>query len=318
MRAGPRGPPFCVPFRPVQQVVKQLDRFDAGVARGEAALATLFLISMILVASIQAVCRNLAGMEIEWATSSLEYLTWVDPFLQKGTLWLAFLGASLATREGRHIGIDLLPRLAPKKTKLLMRAVAALGSSAVAFFLARAFWAAVLVNADEAPPDMEVWVDMSTRAHVCDATLAQVTDAQLEAPPIFCAIRGFLGSLGVPVSTGQSAMQLIVPVMFFVMSVRLFANSVGAAIKLATGQVDDEPEPPSPELAHLKTSRSSDDPQDESGSPGDDAPAAHDDADDDVDDADDDEPDPENDSASDEEAADDEAEETDDDEKEGE
>ena len=244
----------------MQQVLKQIDRFDAGIARGEAAIATVFLIAMILAASAQAVIRNLSGMEIEWATATLEYLTWVDPFLQKGTLWLAFLGASLATREGRHIGIDLFPRIAPAKTKLLMRTLAGLFAAGVAFFLARAFWAAVLVNADETPSDMEVWADMSTRIHVCDATAAQVNDAGLEQPGIFCGIRSFLSAFGVPVSTGASALQLIVPVMFLMMSVRLLGASIGSGIKLAMGQVDEEDEPPSPELASfVKESKDSED-----------------------------------------------------------
>lgn len=236
----------------MQQVLKQIDRFDAGIARGEAAIATVFLIAMILAASLQAVIRNLSGMEVDWATATLEHLTWVDPFLQKGTLWLAFLGASLATREGRHIGVDLFPRIAPKKTRALMRTFAGLFAAGVAFFLARAFWSAVLVNANETPSDMEVWADMSTRVHVCDATAAQVGDAGLEQPTIFCAVRGFLSAFGVPVSTGASAMQLIVPVMFLMMSVRLAATSIGTGLKLATGQIDeDDDEPPSPELAHF-------------------------------------------------------------------
>ncbi|MCA9606879.1 MAG: TRAP transporter small permease [Myxococcales bacterium] len=228
-------------------MLKHLERFDAGVARGESALATFFLVSMIAAASVQAICRNLAGMEIDWATASLEYLTWVDPFLQKGTLWLAFLGASLATREGRHIGIDVLPRIAPKKTKLLMRAAAGYGSALVSFYLARAFWAAVLVNADERPASMEVWGD-SGALHVCDATAQQIADAQLELPSIFCGIRSALAGIGVPVETGEAALQLIVPVMFLMIAVRLFANASGAVLKLTTGQVGDDDEPPSHEI----------------------------------------------------------------------
>lgn len=217
--------------------MQALKRFDAGIARGEAVLATLFLLSMILAASIQAVFRNLAGAEIEWANTALSSLEWVDPFLQKGTLWLAFLGASLATREGRHIGIDLLPRLAPKKAKLLMRGFAALFSSAVSFFLARAFWAAVLVNAEERPATYEVFGDTGP-LHVCDATLAQVADASLEMPGIFCGVRSALSGVGVPVETPEAALQLIVPVMFVVMSARLFANSVGAFVELRGGGGD--------------------------------------------------------------------------------
>ena len=226
-------------------MLKRIEQFDAGVARGEAALATLFLLSMILAASVQAVVRNLSGMEVEFATNSLDSLTWVDPFLQKGTLWLAFLGASLATRDGRHIGIDLFPRIAPKKTKLLLRAIAGFGSALVSFYLARAFWAAVLVNADERPSEFEVWGD-SGALHVCDATAAQVADASLEVPNVLCAIRGALGTIGVPVETGQAALQLIVPVMFFFIAVRLFGGAIGASYRLATGQLG----PDSPNKLH--------------------------------------------------------------------
>lgn len=240
-----------------------LKRFDDGIARGEAALATLFLISMILAASVQAVFRNLTGMEFEWANPVLEQLTWVDPFLQKGTLWLAFLGASLATREGRHIGVDLLPRLAPAKIKLLMRGIAASGSALVSFYLARAFWSAVLVNALERPADFEVFGDVSAM-HVCDATLARVTDAGLEMPTIFCGVRSALASLGVPVETPDAALQLIVPVMFIVMAVRLLANGTSAFIDLGTGKIPEDG-PPSPEAKRPEPeeTKAEPDPEDE-------------------------------------------------------
>jgi len=247
-------------------VLKRIEQFDAGIARGEAALATVFLLSMILAASIQAAIRNLSGMEVEWATSSLESLTWVDPFLQKGTLWLAFLGASLATREGRHIGIDILPRIAPKRVKLLMRAVAGFGSSLVSFYLARAFWAAVLVNADERPAILEVWGDEGA-LHVCDATAAQIADAGLEVPGVLCTVRSTLALVDVPVETGEAALQLIVPVMFLFMSIRLFGSSVGTSLKLASGKVDDEEEKPAPG-ASSDTSDEADAPSSESSEEG--------------------------------------------------
>ncbi len=209
-------------------MLKLLKRFDDGVARGETALATTFLLSMIVAASIQAVARNLASEAgVESANVLVGYLSWVNPFLQKGTLWLAFLGASLATREERHIGVDLLPRLVPRKGKLLMRGIAGLGSSVVAFFLARAFWSAVLVNAHERPADYEVFGDEGPM-HVCDAAANVVADAGLQVPHFFCAVRGALASVGVPVETGQAALQLIVPVMFVIISARLLANAIQA------------------------------------------------------------------------------------------
>jgi TRAP-type C4-dicarboxylate transport system permease small subunit len=286
-----------------------LKRFDEGIARGEAVLATLFLLSMILSASIQAVFRNLAGAEIGWANDFLGYLTWVDPFLQKGTLWLAFLGASLATREGRHIGIDLFPRIAPKRVKLLMRGVAALGSSVVSFYLARAFWAAVLVNAEERPAHYEVYGDAGS-LHVCDATAAQVADASLEVPSIFCSFRGGLDVLGVPVETPEAALQLIVPVMFIMMSVRLFANGVEAFLALRRGgeEIQESHHTQSTEMSAVSLDEaegSDEESSDEESSDGDeDATASEDSESADDDEPDDDEPDDDDDESDDDESDD--------------
>ncbi|MGE0788693.1 MAG: TRAP transporter small permease [Sandaracinaceae bacterium] len=208
-----------------------LKKLDDGIARGEAALATLFLLAMIVAASIQAIFRNIAGFDVAWANAALESLTWIDPFLQKGTLWLAFLGASLATKDERHIGVDLFPRLVPYKGKLVMRAITGIGSAVVSFFLARAFWAAVLVNAGERPANMEVYGDAGSM-HVCDATLAQVTDAGLEMPSVFCGIRSAFSALSIPVETPAAALQLIVPVMFVVISARLLASGIGSILAM--------------------------------------------------------------------------------------
>ena len=42
-------------------------------------------------------------------------LLWSDVMLQHLTLWLCFLGAALATCERRHISIDVLNRILPKR-----------------------------------------------------------------------------------------------------------------------------------------------------------------------------------------------------------
>jgi TRAP-type C4-dicarboxylate transport system permease small subunit len=227
--------------------LKALKRFDEGLARGEAVIATLFLVAMVLAGCAQALMRHFAtDWQAAWANGALGHLEWVDGFLQKGTLWLAFLGASLATREGRHIGIDLLPRLAPQKAKHLMRGIAGLAAAVVSFYLARAFWAAVLVNAEERPAAMEVFGDVGP-IHVCDATGAQLADAGLEAPGLFCAVRDGLEVLRIPVETPTAALQLIVPAMFVVIAARLFANAVGAFLSLAAAGEGE------PRVTHRKT-----------------------------------------------------------------
>lgn len=217
-----------------------LKRFDDGIARGEGAIAAVVLVAMILVASIQAALRNLTYFELSWANDALGAFDWADQFLKKGTLWLAFLGASLATRDERHIGIDVLPKLLPPKSKLAVRGIVGLVASGISFFLARAFWAAVLVNAEERPPDYEVWADTSA-INICDATAAQLEAASLSKPALFCGLRSLLGALGAPVESPAAAAQLIVPIMFVMIAVRLFANGVGAFLEIGQPEKKEEP-----------------------------------------------------------------------------
>jgi hypothetical protein len=98
-----------------------LKRFNDGLARGEAAIAVGMLLLMIVVAFAQALFRNLTNFGMGWANVALSWLDWADFILSKGTLWLAFLGASLAVYEDKHVAIDMLPKLVSPKTRMLMR-----------------------------------------------------------------------------------------------------------------------------------------------------------------------------------------------------
>lgn len=220
--------------------MKRLKQLDDGLARGEAALAVAFLMTMILLGTVQALLRNVAtiGEGIQWANDLLTELVWIDEFLKKGTLWLAFLGASLATREERHIAIDVLPRIASRKVKLITQGLAATGASIVSFFLARAFWGAILAAAQERPADMEVYGDTGAM-HVCDATPALVEAADRHMPSVFCAVRGALNAFGIPVETPWATFQLIVPVMFVIIAFRLLANGVKAFREIGSPDAPD-------------------------------------------------------------------------------
>jgi TRAP-type C4-dicarboxylate transport system permease small subunit len=209
-----------------------LKRFDEGIARGEAALATAFLISMILAGAAQALCRfGATRLGLDAANAALTSLDWVDPLLQKGTMWLAFLGASLATRENRHIAIDIVPRLMPHQPKLIMKGLVGIASSGVAFVLSIAFWSQVRRIAEEG---MAYTIfNASGAVHVCDASTADLEAAGSSASPLFCGLRSIFEALGISLQNPQAALQLVIPVMFIVIAVRLFANGVGAFLALA-------------------------------------------------------------------------------------
>jgi TRAP-type C4-dicarboxylate transport system permease small subunit len=79
------------------------ERVDEAIARVEQTLIVTFLGFMILLAFLQIVLRN-------YFTTGLD---WGDQLLRNLVLWIGFIGATLATKEGKHINIDIVSRWLP-------------------------------------------------------------------------------------------------------------------------------------------------------------------------------------------------------------
>jgi TRAP-type C4-dicarboxylate transport system permease small subunit len=105
-----------------------LNKLDKALASAETALLILFLTVMVVMAFLQVVLRNLFSTGILWGDSLLRHLV----------LWLTFFGASLATRESRHIKIDVLARLVKGKLLHLVTVLTNLTGAVVSGFLAKA------------------------------------------------------------------------------------------------------------------------------------------------------------------------------------
>ncbi len=209
-------------------IVSRLRRLDATWARAEGALTVVVLILMVLTAGFQAAVRNLSRWDIQWAIDLLFEMEWADSTIRKGTLWLAFLGASLATHHGRHIGIDLLRRFARPRARSAMLAVSNLLAGVITLGLVVSFASALRLHLTELPLSMEVLVDNHSK-HVCDAPATLLRELDFQKPTVFCAARSVLAVLGVPAENPGAAFQLIVPVMFFVVALRLMARGCLAA-----------------------------------------------------------------------------------------
>ena len=76
------------------------DRFDEKISRVEQVLITILLTVMILMAFFQIVLRNFFDTGISWGDSLVRYLV----------VWVGFIGAAIATKEDKHINIDVLSR----------------------------------------------------------------------------------------------------------------------------------------------------------------------------------------------------------------
>jgi TRAP-type C4-dicarboxylate transport system permease small subunit len=217
-------------------MIETLRRFDRQWARAEGWVIVGVLILMVLVAGFAAGVRNLTRFDIEWASKLLNDIDWADSLLRKGTLWLAFVGASLATYHRKHIIIDPLLRLAPARVRFTMLAVASLIAGLITFALTYSVSSAVYLNLTERPVEYEMLSAEGKSMHVCDATDAQLKELMdFERPSGFCVFRTALDAIGVPAETPGAAFQLIVPIMFFVMAVRLIGQGIGHVATLLGG-----------------------------------------------------------------------------------
>lgn len=105
-----------------------LSALDAWVSGIETVLLLVICLGLALSGVFAVAMRNLANQGF----SDL-------PLLERSAvIWIAVLGASLATREGSHLGIDLLPRIAKGRwRRVLLRINAGIGTAvSVIFFLA--------------------------------------------------------------------------------------------------------------------------------------------------------------------------------------
>jgi TRAP-type C4-dicarboxylate transport system permease small subunit len=81
--------------------------------RAEDGLLVFLLSAMIVLAAAQIVLRNFFDSGF----------VWIDPLLRVLVLWLGLIGATVATRNNRHIRIDLLSKLFSRNTHRLIQSV---------------------------------------------------------------------------------------------------------------------------------------------------------------------------------------------------
>jgi hypothetical protein len=108
--------------------------------------------------------------------------------------------------------------------------------SVICFYLARAFMDAVIINGEETTAHYETLTPEGA-IHVCDASAELLAASQSEAGP-YCFVRSMFSLLGLKMETPGAAFQLLVPVSFAFMAVRMLAGGLLNAMRLAKGEVD--------------------------------------------------------------------------------
>ena len=115
-------------------MIRFLKNIDHWIARLETVLLVTVLSIMVILAFLQVVLRNLFS----------EGILWGDTFLRHLVLWVGFLGASLATREKKHINIDLFTRFFKAKLNSLFVAITNLFAAIVCWYLTSAAYTFVM------------------------------------------------------------------------------------------------------------------------------------------------------------------------------
>lgn len=108
--------------------MRLLLNIDRWLARVTGGLIIVLLSVMILMAFGQVLLRNFFHTGIEWG----------DIFLRHLVLWLGFLGATIATGEGRHLKIEFINRLASEQYRKIIYIITNLFAAVVCYFLLRA------------------------------------------------------------------------------------------------------------------------------------------------------------------------------------
>ena len=110
--------------------MKFLYFLDEKISRLEQILIASLLTMMILLAFSQIVLRNFFDTGIDWGDALVRYLV----------VWVGFIGAAIATKEGKHITIDVLSRWITGAGSSAIQAISHFSSAAVCGLLT---WAGI-------------------------------------------------------------------------------------------------------------------------------------------------------------------------------
>lgn len=107
-----------------------IKKLDEWLSRIESGTLVVLVFLMVFLAFGQIVLRNLFSSG----------LLWTDLLMRQLVLWVGFLGASLAVREGRHISIDVLPQMLPTQFRPWLKVLVHFTAGVVTVFLTVAAW----------------------------------------------------------------------------------------------------------------------------------------------------------------------------------
>ena len=111
-------------------MMSRWQKWDEAFSRVEKFFVAVMLSVMILLAFFQIILRNAFSSGISWG----------DPLVRYLVLWVGFIGASLATRDGKHITIEVFSRWFSGAGRHYLKAASHLVSAFICGLLTWAGW----------------------------------------------------------------------------------------------------------------------------------------------------------------------------------
>lgn len=100
-------------------------KFYRTLLKTETALLVVLLLALITIAVVQIFMRNVLDSGFFWAES----------FIRIAVLWIALIGAMIASRKGQHIAIDALVRHLSATTQLFVQRLTDAFTAVICFIM---------------------------------------------------------------------------------------------------------------------------------------------------------------------------------------
>ena len=119
--------------------MKILRLIDRVVATIEGWLIIISLSLMVTLTFLLVILRALyTHAHLHWANTILGYVDWTDSLVRLLVLWVTFFGASLITRDNKHIKIDIMSAVLPARWLPVRELILSLACIAIAVFMIKA------------------------------------------------------------------------------------------------------------------------------------------------------------------------------------
>ena len=105
--------------------MSHLRKIDNAIKKTEAAVACIMLVAIVLIGTLQIIFRFMLTSSLVWSEELMRYLF----------VWLAFITASIAVREHKHISVDFVTSYMPPRVNLVFYYISRIAMLAYIFLM---------------------------------------------------------------------------------------------------------------------------------------------------------------------------------------